>query len=412
MNHEISRSPQPGTSASSGGEGKSGIPRWPAPITLACAIICFGIGYGVAKRSAPQKATPEPQPAAAEYRADEASAGAEMATASPAPVPWHDKWRQASRRPACPLTTRERAALLEELARTNPEEALKLALAETNLLIRDELRAAALRGWAAVAPDAASEWALAQPVLGERMRCVEAVLSGAVEDPAAAVRIALKTCESDPEPALSYGHALINALVERTGDFKTAVEFANAATMVDGQSFLIDSAYYQWAQHEPERLFSEISSITDPELRDAAMNGLVQGLASADAQTLASYAKSLPEGEDRKRMFEAALPTWGSKDPETVMAWIDEVGPHPDFDQGLSVLSRRDEFSGGDPSKAMELADNITDSVMRGMAKSDIFLNWAYADYAAAEKYAHSVKSPEYREMFLGTLEAVAASSD
>jgi hypothetical protein len=379
--------------------------RWTA---LGCAIACFAIGYGVARWTTPPAARQSRISTAAVT--DENSAVAPFETPAPVEVSLEVRWRELSQRPACLRTTRERAAFLEDLARRDPQQALKLALAESNLLVRDELRAAALRGWAAVASDAAADWAMAQPVLGERMRCVGPVLEGAVENPGEAIRIALKLCEADPEPALAYGHELVNAMVNRAGDFESAVTFARSASMVEGQSVLVDSAYYQWAQQEPERLFAEIASLKDSESREAAMNGLIQGLANSDASTLAEYAKTLPEGDDRSVMFSAALPEWGIRDPDAALQWINEAGPHPDFDRGLSALAGRSAMSPDlNPLQAMELTDNITDSVMRGMAKSDIFLQWARADYSAAEKYARSVRNPEYREMYLGTLETAAA---
>ena len=326
---------------------------------------------------------------------------------APVTPPWDTRWREKKSRPICPASIRARAALLEELARTDPKRALELALAESNLLVRDELRAAALRGWAAVAPEAAGEWAMAQPVLGERMRCFEAVLAGAVENPAEAVRIALKACEADPEPARSYGHTLVNALIERAGDFKAAAEFAQQATMVEGQSYLIDSTYFQWAQNEPEHAFKEVAALDDPEIQEAAMKGLIQGFANSDARALSDYAKALPEGEDRSRILAVALPEWMGKDPQAALDWINQADPHPDYDLGIGTLATSPGLAQSHPLIALELTDGMCDSAQRSMAKGNVFLQWARQDFGAAERHAQTVQNPDYREMFLGILETV-----
>jgi hypothetical protein len=383
------------------------ISRWSTPLVCAGALVCLGIGFAAARWTALGPAAPrgEGASAAAPMSVGEKNAGMEASVS----LSWEDRWQEKKGRPACPATTRARAALIEELARTDPQRALKLALAESNWLIRDQLRAAALRGWAAVAPDAASEWAMAQTIMGERMRCVSAVLAGAVEHPEEAVRVALKACAADPRPAGDYGHNLINALVDRTGDFKIAAEFARAADMVDRQSYLIDSAYYQWAQHEPERAFAELAAVTDPGARDAAIKGVIEGCADSDARKLADYAKVLPEGDDRSRILAVALPEWVGKDPEAALKWINDAGPSQDFDLGLAALARLPSMMESRPAMAMELTDNITDPVRRSLTKSDVFVNWARHDYEAAERYAQSVQNPEYQEMFRTDLRTVAA---
>jgi len=379
------------------------------PLVLGCAIACFGIGFVAARWSASPVATEATlSTTVASVNRSKTEAAVETSPAQS----WEARWNEKKARRTCPAATRDRAALLEELARTDPQRALKLALAEPNLLVRDELRAAALRGWAAVAPDDAAAWAMAQTVLGERMKCVSAVLAGAVENPEEAVRVALEACASDPEPAGDYGHNLINALVDRMGDFAKAAEFARNAGMVDRQSYLIDSAYYQWAQHEPQRAFEELASITDPDARDAAMKGVIEGTADSNPHNLANYAKELPEGNDRSEILAVALPQWVGKDPAAALKWIDEAGPHPDYDRGLAALASMPSLFESHPEMAMELTDSICNSVNRRMAKSDVFIQWARRDFAAAEQYAQSVQNPEYREMFQTDLATVTAGNN
>ena len=300
--------------------------------------------------------------------------------------------------------------MLEELARTDPKRALALAMAESNWLIRDQLRDAALRGWGAIAPDEAAGSAMAQPLMGERMRCVSAVLTGAAENPSAALRTGLRVCSADPAPSGDYGHALINALVDKTGAFDTAVQFAQAATMVDRQSYLLDSAYYQWAQHEPDRALGQLANITDPKIRDAAMKGIIEGCASANPQKLADYAAKLPEGDDRSQFLNIALPKWVGKNPEAALQWINRADPHPDYDKGVAALAMLPSLIDNRPEVAMELTDSICDTARRTLTKSNVFFQWARSDPDAARKYAESAQNPEYRETLMDDLATAIAS--
>jgi hypothetical protein len=317
---------------------------------------------------------------------------------------WEDSWSQTKRQPACPARNRNLEAMLEELARTDPQRALALAMAEGNWLLRDKLRNAALRGWGAVAPDAAADWAMAQPDLGNRLFCVQAVLSGAVEKPDEAVRVALRVCEADPLPAGDYGHAVINALIDKAGSYEAATKFALAATKVDRQSYLVDSAFYQWAQNQPELAAAKLSEIKDPKVRDSVMKGVIEGWADADAKSLATYAQSMPPGEDRTKFMSIALMQWGSKNPEDTMQWINQFEPHPDFDKGFATLALGDTILKTRPEMAIEMTEYITDPAQRTLTRDNAFWRWALRDPEGARKYAESVQNPEYRTSMLDDL--------
>ncbi len=317
------------------------------------------------------------------------------------PASWDDRWQSASQHPVSPAATRDREAILEDLARTDPQRALQLALAEKNWLVRDRLRAAALRGWGAVAPDAAVEWALAQSTAGDRMQCVEAALTGAAEQPAEATRVGLQVCSSDPIAAGAYGHTLINALVERTGDFEAATQFAIAARMVDRQAFLLDSAFYQWAQHDPVRARQEFSRIEDPAVRSAALKGVIEGWADSDPRQLADFAQALPSGDDRTQALAVALPKWAQKDPESLLQWVGGLDPDPAFDRGFAAIAQQPALLAQQPEIAMDIVENIVDPVHRTLARQNTFYQWALENPAAARAYAQKHPNPELRESFL-----------
>ena len=324
---------------------------------------------------------------------------------------WDDRWHSLSSQPNTAALTREREALLETLARTDPKRALALAASEGNWLTRDQLRDAALRGWASIEPDAAADWAMQQTVLGERMKCVAAVLQGATAQPDAALRVGIRLCSTDPEPAGFYGHMLINALVERTGNFDAAMRFATSATMVDRQSFLLDSAFYQWAQHDPERAYAQLSSLTDPAIRASALKGLIEGRSDFDPRHFADFAQKLPAGADRTQALAISLQRWAGKDPVAALQWIDRGDPDPDFDPGIAALAVSDTLIASRPEVAMELTDNICDTTKRILTKSRVFFEWALRDPAAARRYAEAIKHPETRETLLQDLQSLQSAT-
>lgn len=292
--------------------------------------------------------------------------------------------------------------MIEDLAKKDPQRALALAAAQGNWDLRDALRNAALRGWGSVAPDAAAAWAVDRR-LEERMPAVDAVLAGAAQHPDDAVRLATRLCATDPVPAGDYGHAVISALVEN-GSFEAAARFAAGATMVDRQSFLLESSFRQWAQHQPDQALAALGTLTDPKARSAAYDGVLSGWADADAHKLAEYAQTLPPGENRSKALSVALPHWVEKDPASAMEWIGWFDSSADLDDGAAAVAKLPSLSTQHPETAMEWADTISDRSKRLMTKHDVFYNWAQANPATAKKFAETVKDPDERQMMTEVL--------
>lgn len=376
-----------------------------ATTTVAFALAAGLIGFTLARAVASRRA--ESAPPASTSLAASASRAPIRSTASV----WDDHWNNLSARATSATLARERAALLEELARSDPQRALALAEAEGNWLARDQLREAALRGWASVEPDAAADWAMAQPVLGERMKCVSAVLAGAVAQPEAALAVGLRLCAADPEPAGFYGHMLINALVERAGDFPAAMRFATSAIMVDRQSFLLDSAFYQWAQHDPDRAYAQLAAIADPAIRESALKGVIEGRSDFDPQRFADFASKLPAGADRTQALSISLQRWAGKDPQAALQWINRADPDPDYDPGIAALAESSTLIAAQPEIALELTDSICDSVKRTLVKSRVFFEWAQRDPAAARRYAEAIEHPDTRATLLQDLESLPSNT-
>lgn len=366
------------------------LPRWNTLTVISgaalSALFAFGLAWFTAEKSTREARSKTVSAASSLVRKTQSSAG-----------DWTDSWQQLQKQPACVTRNKELAALLEKLARTDPQRALALAEAESNWLLRDELRDAALRGWGATAPDAAADWAVNHR-LDQRMRYVSAVLSGAVEQPNEAVRVALRLCKADPGPAADYGHALINALVDKVGSFAEATRFASTVG-TDRQQFLLDSAYYQWAKYQPEQALAAINQITDPNIKASAYDGMLAGWASADATKLASLALTMPPGEDRLKAFNVALPKWIEKDPAAATEWIGNQDPSPDLNAGVAAIATLPSMIAQNPRLSFDWADSITDSAQRIMTKHEIFTQWAQKDFQAAVEYARNVKNPDERDM-------------
>ena len=378
--------------------------RWSTTALCLCGLPAALAGYALGRGILPRDSSTSPTPAIIAASPDRARPARSASSADDLET----RWKKLAAEAHTPASARACSDLLENLARTDPQRALALALAEGNWRLRDQLRDAALRGWGATAPDAAADWAMNNR-LDVRMQCVSAVLTGAAENPRDAVRVALRLCKADPEPAADYGHTLISALIDKTGDFSAAAAFA-AAVGTERRHMLLDSAYFQYARHQPEKALSALAAITDDTVRESARAGLFSGWADADAHQLAEYAQKLPVGEDRAQAFAAALPRWVERDPAAATEWIGQFDPAPDLDAGVATVATLPSLISHKPEIAMEWAGNITDQGQRLITKHAVFIQWAENDLAAARRFAEASRNEEERDMMREALNVISAT--
>jgi hypothetical protein len=298
--------------------------------------------------------------------------------------PWSDRWEETTSLASTPARTRALSALLEELARTDPQRALSLAQNQPDWRLRELLRDASLRGWASTAPDAAGDWALGVRI-EDRRAVVGAVFQGAVADPDATVRLALRLCAADTEPAGDYGHAAIAALVD-AGAFAQAADFGSAMGS-EKYDFLFKSAFFEWARQRPAEALAAAEKIADPQLAAQARSQAITGWSWADAAGLANHALKLPPGPERRQALAEALPLWLERYPKEAAAWIQKNENGAEFDAGLAAMANQQSFLKSSPAAALDLATDIADPAKRTETMRSVFQQWAARDPLAARAY-------------------------
>jgi len=301
-----------------------------------------------------------------------------------------------------PARNRQLAALIEDIARTDPQRALALAQAVEDWRLRSLLRNAAVRGWAQTAPDAAADWALTARE-NERREVVEALLQGAAHNPDEAVRVARRLCESDPALSTDYGQYTVAALADQ-GAFDAAVRFSTEIG-VARQPFLLKSAFFQWARNQPERALDELEKLSDPIARNLARGEAIAGWAWADARAVAEHAMQLPAGADRRQMLAEALPLWVERDPHGAAEWIAQADRPADVDAGVEAMANLQSLITQQPTLALELAASISDPARRRETQRNVFRQWAQNDRAAAQRFAASAPNPQDRATFAGEIQ-------
>ena len=371
--------------------------RWtPILAGVLAGAVCFIVGRLSVRLTAPAQAAVVPSTKAPAASVTIPSLQP-AATAPAAAGTWTaERWREVNTQPATAARNAALAALLEKLAASSPDQAMRLAQTEGNHVLRHDLVQAALRGWASTAPEAAAFWT--QGLLNERERneAFNTVFASvAATQPDEAVRVANILFQHDQGRATSLGCTLINSLCD-AGHFEIAAQFATSG---DGseRSFWLGAAYSKWAELRPEEAAKAALAVSDPDLRNQALHGVVGGWADADPAGLTQFLTTLPSGGDRPQMIGQALRGWVQADPVAASTWINNNELGAELDVGVSEIAKMDLLK---PDVAVTWAESVTDPQIRAETLANVLDSWLRTDLPAARKYLESTKQlrPEDRE--------------
>ena len=303
------------------------------------------------------------------------------------PGGWDEtKWTELLRQPGGPARNAALAALLEKLAAIDPQRAMALAAAETNLKFRESLTQAALHGWARKSPGDAAAWALALTDSNRRETALATVFAGAIAaDPEGAIRIGSQIIARDPDDAIGYGSQLIDALCAN-GNFGQAAQMASGADPATRSAWMAE-AYSQWAQFQPEQAATAAAALTDPDARSLALHGIVGGWSEADPAALIQFVTQLPAGPDQDALLSQSLERWVKEDPQSASQWINNRSASAVLDQGVSTVATMETIP---PAVAVTWAQSIVNPQLRSQTLADVLRAWLSADPAAAQAYFDS----------------------
>ena len=336
----------------------------------------------------------------------------EMTPIAAAPGWEGNKWDELQSQPGSPARNAAMAAMLEKLAAANPDQAMKLAGAESNLKLHESLVQAALHGWARTSPSNAANWALTLPDSNDRERALSTVFAGAVaSNPDAAVDFGKSLIQplvsQDPAEAAEYGNSLIDALCG-AGNFAAAAKMAGSDK--DISSGWMAEAYSKWAEFQPDQAAQAAAALDDPELRKQALHGIVGGWAEVNPEALVQFVTQLPADSENASLLSQSLQRWAKVDPASASAWINKNDSGPAMDEGVASVATMDSLK---PEVAISWAESVVDPKLRSETTVTVLRNWLTTDLPAAKHYFDTTKNllPEDREEVAGVIAALSPAT-
>lgn len=302
----------------------------------------------------------------------------------------------------------DRLAMLWSVARTwfetDPSAALS-AVMSLDAAGRPHWDTELVHRWVLKDPDAALEWALAQPASGKSD--LLGYVAGRIADRSPREMFELVETLDPPrrdmvaEPVL---HAWSRADPVAALDALGGMDNAHLRKTVGA------SIVRSWAENDPQAAFEWVRAQEPSSARSMMLATTLVHLGASDPARALTLADEL-DGVARWRAIEGVLDTWGGEDPLAAVAWLDasgvktadavgvvasryaEADPEGAFEwlMDQSVEAQRHalpsvvrQMAAESPDSALRLVDRIADSSAKRAAGIELMSTWVEADPQAA----------------------------
>lgn len=340
------------------------------------------------------------------------------------------------------------AAVAGELARTQPEQAVKLALSVPQPAARTSALRGVLQDWAKVNPDAAvAYWNSHAELPSDISLGVSMFSSSTIPDPAKAAALALSfrnASSIDTNSELNFAlqnwvqkdaaaarawavglppgaqrdralRALANALVET--EPQAALDALAQMTATGSRKGALATLLTAWMRADPQAAIAYVSKMPEAEAKDVAaslsysMNALTieeQGrllgqLPDGATRTAmmgtvvrnhtragrygdaATLLNAMPDSSERDRALHELGIEWAGKDPAAVQAYLKQEADSSDRD--LLVAGYAAALASTDAQGALATVAGIPDKMVQRTALRNVYMKWRLADLQAADAW-------------------------
>ena len=288
---------------------------------------------------------------------------------------------------------------------TDPSAALS-ALKSIEDRETGSLHSSLLRRWASRDPDAALEWAIAQPGSGQRdpLRLVAGVI--ARHSPRQMLELA-ETLEPARQNMVAEGVLHAWGRTDPLAALEALEAMANAARLRGSVGISIVGS---WAENDARAAFEWVRAQEPSRIRSAMLSTALTDLGQTDPLRALTFANEL-DRTDRSTAVERVLGVWGREHPHAAAAWLDasedktaatvavvarhyaEADPEGAFEwlqdqsdeaqrRAISPVVQR--LAAESPESALRVINRIRDSNARQTAGSQLISTWAASEPRAA----------------------------
>lgn len=206
-----------------------------------------------------------------------------------------------------------------ELARTEPIEALRLAIEMAPSSERDDLLAHTASQWAGKEPQVAADWVSDVQDPSLRAKLLGSVLvTWSDQNPSEAAEFALKARDGDLTDAAVVGIVQRWAQQDPQTASRWVEQFPPGALREAAAENLIDL----WSDQDAAQVGIWLNSLKDQSLRDTSTAAYVRKLTPADPRLAAQWAGNIGLESLRNQELESLGSYWLLADPSAARTWI------------------------------------------------------------------------------------------
>ncbi len=148
-----------------------------------------------------------------------------------------------------------------------------------------------------------------------------------------------------------------------------------------------------WGPRDPDAALAWIDTLNDMEYRQA-VSSIAQSVASRSPDRAAAYLEQIrPEG--RAAWIIAVAGGYAGRDPQQAVAWLSQFKGDEGYSQAISNVAMT--VAQRDPLEAVRLVESIPEKQRRNNAMRGIVAQWAQRDPAAATRWTSTISDPESR---------------
>ena len=290
-----------------------------------------------------------------------------------------------------PQAQKEVQQLLQELAETNPEEALQLAGQIESLRAREDAKLAILETWASADPSAAMAWAesaLANEPSSVRNAQLRAIYRGyAMLNPQAALRAASLLSDATASERRLKSR-LMGEVIEtqiENGELMAAKQTIELMEDGDLKNDMLREMVDEWASYDPEAAAAYVDSL-GPDVDTGIKLELVREWAEVNPAAAAAWLEGLDDDDPTvSRAASEIIREWARYDLTASAEWLNSIPASPDLDRAVASYTFRAVQE--DPATAMTWAESVTNNRMKGYLQQRVAGAWKEADPDGFQEY-------------------------
>ncbi|GAA5481425.1 hypothetical protein [Haloferula sargassicola] len=240
----------------------------------------------------------------------------------------------------------------------------------------------------------------------------------------------------DPEGALTFAMGepneskrtgMLGVIAAQMADRDPARALSLAETLPPGQSQtrVVTEAIEQWVGKSPQDASAYVAGLSDPVVKEAALQTLLRSWSWQDGEAAFKFAESQDGGAAHQGMMQAAG-QWAERDPEGAFRYISRLPAGGSADSAVAAVLRHwagespadaasalEGMNGGtpkmyeslaatwsakEPDQALQWASRLSDPAAQAGAYEAISQNWAERDPTSAGQWLSGLSEGEPRD--------------